>query len=99
MNWHLIGRGLRLAYLLRVPLITLVLLAGFGPISLSSNLLGNLLDQGEHRWYLFTVSFTAFLLAFTAVTTLNLILHYGARRFEGRFELELSQKRPLVAFL
>jgi predicted acylesterase/phospholipase RssA len=98
MNWRLIGRGLRLTYLLRVPLLTLLVLAAFGPISLSSDLLGNLLDQGQSGWYLFTVSFSAFLLGFTAVTTLNLILHYGNGRFEGSFEQELGQKHPLIVF-
>ena len=98
MSWRLIGRGLRLTYLLRVPLLTLLVLAALGPISLSSNLLGNLLDQGTRGWYLFTISFAAFLLGFTAVTTLNLILHYGSRRFEGAFESELAQRRPLLVF-
>jgi hypothetical protein len=73
-------------------------LASLGPLSLSSNLLGNLLDQGTSGWYLFTISFAAFLLAFTAVTTPNLILHYGNRRFEGAFESELGQSRPLLVF-
>ena len=44
------------------------------------------------------VSFSAFLLAFTAVTTLNLILHYGHLRFEGTVEKEMNQKRPLLVF-
>jgi len=99
MNWGAIGKGLRLAYLLRVPLFFLLLLAAFGPFSLWSNLLANLLDQAGDGWYLFLVSFTAFLLAFTAVTTLNLILYYGNLRFEGKLALELSQKRPLLTFL
>lgn len=99
MNWRVIGKGLRLAYLLRVPLFVLLLLAAFGPFSLWSNLLANLLDQAGKAGYLFLVSFTAFLLAFTAVTTLNLILYYGNLRFEGKFAVELSQKRPLLTFL
>ncbi len=99
MNWRLIGSGLRLAYLLRVPLLTLFLLAGFGPISLSSNLLGNLLDQQGRGGYLCLVSFAAYMLAFTAVTTLNLILYYGNLRFEGRFSQDLSQRRPLLVFV
>jgi hypothetical protein len=98
MSWQLISRGMRLTYLLRVPLLTMFVLASLGPLSLSSNLLGNLLDQGTSGWYLFTISFAAFLLAFTAVTTLNLILHYGNRRFEGAFESELGQRRPLLVF-
>jgi hypothetical protein len=98
MNWGLIGRGLRLTYVLRVPLLTLLLLAAFGPISLASNLLGNLLDQAGDGLYLFAVSFAAFLLAFTAVTTLNLILHYGKLRFESKFAQGLGQKHPLLVF-
>jgi hypothetical protein len=98
MTWRLIGRTLRLAFLLRVPLLTLALLAILGPVSLGSTLLGNLLDQGTSEWYLFTVSFSAFLLAFTAITTLNLTLHYGNDRFDDCARLNLSQKRPLLTF-
>jgi hypothetical protein len=99
MNWNLIGQGLRLSYLLRVPLLTFLLLATLGPISFSNNLLANLLDQDGNGWHLFTVSFAAFLLGFTAVTTANLILHYGNLRFEGRFEQQLAQRRPILVFL
>ena len=98
MTWRLIGRTLRLAFLLRVPLLTLALLAAIGPVSLKSSLLGNLLDQGASEWYLFTVSFSAFLLAFTAITTLNLTLYYGDDRFDDCAPLNLSQKRPLLTF-
>ena len=98
MTWRLIGRTLRLAFLLRVPLFTLALLAAIGPVSLKSNLLGNLLDQGTREWYLFTVSFSAFLLAFTAITTLNLTLYYGDDRFDDCAPLNLSPKRPLLTF-
>jgi hypothetical protein len=99
MTWRLIGRTLRLAFFLRVPLFTLFLLAAIGPASLKSSLLGNLLDQGTSEWYLFTVSFSAFLLAFTAITTLNLTLYYGDDRFDEGAQLNLSQKRPLLTFL
>jgi Patatin-like phospholipase len=108
MSWRLIGRALRLAFLLRVPLITLLLLAALGPFSLKSSLLGNLLDQGvvdqghidpaKTEWYLFTVSFSAFLLAFTAITVLNLTLHYGDDRFDEGAQLDLGQRRPLLTF-
>ncbi len=114
MNWKQIGRFLRTVFLLRVPLITLVLLASIGPFSLkkANSLLGNLFDQrvlaldgdamphirdGWTSWYLFNVSFAAFLAAFTAVAVINLILHYGKDRFEDS-ALDLDQKRPLVTF-
>jgi hypothetical protein len=101
MTWPLIGRTLRLAFLLRVPIFTLTVLAALGPLALNSSLLGNLLDQGQGRteWYLFTVSFAAFMLAFTAVTNINITLHYGADRFEEGADLGLSQKRPLLTFI
>jgi hypothetical protein len=99
MSWRLIGRTLRLVFLLRVPLLTLILLAALGPVSLNNSLLGNLLDQETRPWYLFTVSFSAFTLAFAAVTTMNLTLHYGSDRFDEGKALNLSQKRPLLTFL
>jgi hypothetical protein len=109
MTWRLIGRTLRLAFFLRVPLLTLALLAAIGPLALKSSMLGNLLDQSMMRgdrpdqatsaWYLFTVSFSAFLLAFTAITTLNLTLHYGRERFDEGAQLGLSQKHPLLTFV
>ena len=98
MTWRLIGRTLRLAFFLRVPLFTLALLAVLGPVSLTNSLLGNLLDQGMREWYLFTVSFSAFLLAFTAITTINLTLYYGDDRFDDCSQLNLSPKRPLLTF-
>ena len=101
MTWPLIGRTLRLAFLLRVPIFTLTVLAALGPLALNSSLLGNLLDQGQGRteWYLFTVSFAAFMLASTAVTTINITLHYGNDRFDQGASLGLSQKRPLLTFI
>jgi hypothetical protein len=98
MTWRLIGRTLRLAFFLRVPLFTLFLLVAIGPISLTSSLLGNLLDQGTCEWYLFTVSFSAFLLGFTAITAINLTLYYGDDRFDDCAPLNLSPKRPLLTF-
>src|ERR1039458_4373747 len=96
MNWKQIGRFFRTAFLLRIPLITLLLLAALGPLSLFSfeKLLGNLFDlrvpntsriiggtPGIHvvwtAWSLFTVSFVAFMLAWTAVSVINLRVHYG----------------------
>ena len=101
MRWPLLGRALRLAFLLRVPIFTLILLVALGPLSMTSSLASNLLDQGQGMtaWYLFTVSFSAFMLAFTAVTAINLVLHYGRERFDEAASLGLSQKRPLLTFL
>ena len=104
MQWRLIGRALRLAFLLRVPLLTLSLLAVLGPVAMQSSLLSNLFDQGNlnpvlRYWYLFLVSFAGFMLAFTAVTNINMTLHYGNDRFEDGPSLGLAQKRPLLTFL
>jgi hypothetical protein len=115
VNWTQIGRLLRTLFLLRVPLVTLVLLAAIAPVSLSVSkpLLGNLFDErvlnlelekppslstGWTAWYLLSVSFAAFLAAFTAVAVINLILHYGRDRFDDP-SLDLEQKRPLLIFL
>jgi hypothetical protein len=99
MSWSLIGRTLRLAFLLRVPLLTLILLAALGPVALGNSMISNLLDQGTNWQWLFTVSFSAFLLAFTAVTTINLTLTYGSGRFEEASKFGLAQKRPLLTFI
>ena len=74
MKWNLLGRALRLGFLLRIPLIALALLASLGPIAAGSSLLDNLLDLGTRPLDAFIVSFSAFLLAFTAIATLNLTL-------------------------
>ncbi len=114
MSWNQIGRLCRTAFLLRVPLITLLLLAGLGPLALypGEQMLGNLFDlrvahldpshapgvkAGWTAWHLFTVAFTAFTLAWTAVAVINLVLHYGRDRFEDR-ALDLDQKRPWLTF-
>lgn len=117
MNWSLVGRSFRLGFFLRVPLLTLLALAALGPVSQltsASALLGNLFDGQNDAgavWYnVFAISFAAFLLAFTAITTLNLTLHDGALRFgeepvsrdppsatTQRFEM--SQRRPGLTFV
>lgn len=102
MNWLLLGRALRLAFLLRVPLFMLLLLAALGPLakwSSASDLLDNLLDQGTHPWDIFTVSFSAFLLAFTGIATLNLTLYYGTDRLDERGTFPMCQRRPLLTFI
>jgi predicted acylesterase/phospholipase RssA len=106
MNWNQIGRALRTVFLLRVPLLTLVVLAGFGPFALVSaeKLLGNLFDLRVPgatvwtAWYLFSAAFAAFTLAWTAVAVINLVLYYGRDRFEDP-ALNLGQKRPGATFL
>ena len=105
-------------FLLRVPLITLFLLAGLGPYALvpGEQLLGNLFDLrvadpthldasgtptvavGWTAWHLFSVAFSAFVLAWTAVAVINLVLHYGRDRFDDPV-LDLDQKRPMLTFL
>jgi hypothetical protein len=99
VSWQLVGRTLRLAFLLRVPLLTLALLAVFGPISRSSPLLENLFDQGRNPLDAGMVSFAAFMLAFTAIATLNLTLHYGSERLDEHRTVRMSSRRPLLTFV
>src|SRR5262245_22695836 len=99
MNWQLVGRALRLGFLLRVPLLTLGLLATIGPIARHSALLDNLFDQGRHPLDLAMVSFAAFLLACTAIATLNLTLHYGSDRLDEYRTIPMSPRRPLLTFV
>ena len=49
-------------------------------------------------WYLFAVAFAAFMLAWTAVSVINLVVHYGRVRFADP-DLDLDQKRPGATFL
>jgi predicted acylesterase/phospholipase RssA len=118
MSWKQIGRLLRTVFLLRVPLITLFVLAGMGPFALrqGEQLLGNLFDLRvvDPRFldatgnpsvivklsalYLFAASFAAFMLAWTAVSVINLVVHYGRIRFADP-DLHLDQKRPAATFL
>ena len=84
MNWFLIGKAIRLGFLLRVPALTLLLLAAIGPIAQMTSarsLLGNLFDQRNDAgavWLnTFLVAFAAFLLAFAAITAINLVMYYG----------------------
>jgi predicted acylesterase/phospholipase RssA len=53
---------------------------------------------GWTAWYLFSVAFAAFTLAWTAVAVVNLVLHYGRDRFDDP-ALDLDQKRPGLTFL
>jgi predicted acylesterase/phospholipase RssA len=53
---------------------------------------------GLSAWYLFAVSFSAFMLAWTAVSVINLVVLYGRIRFADP-DLDLDQKRPGATFL
>jgi hypothetical protein len=101
-----IWRGLRVLFLLRVPIATLLVLAALGPLARGplQSLLGNLFDQSGYRLFgfrgggTFLVSLGSFLLAYAAVTGLNLILYYGSDRFPDAHSFRLRQKRPVLAF-
>jgi Patatin-like phospholipase len=56
------------------------------------------IDTGITAWYLFSISFAAFLTACTAIAVINLVIHYGRDRFDDP-ALDLAQKRPLLTFL
>jgi hypothetical protein len=100
MSWQQFGRFLRIVFLLRVPLITLLLLGAFGPLALTvgEELLGNLLYQGREPWHVVSVSFASFLLAFTAIAVINLIFAYGEDRLEDK-NVRLAQTRPVLTFV
>jgi predicted acylesterase/phospholipase RssA len=57
-----------------------------------------MVEVGLSAWYLFAVSFAAFMLAWTAVSVINLVVHYGRIRFDDP-NLDLDQKRPGGTFL
>jgi hypothetical protein len=87
-------------------LATLILLAVLGPVSLKivPELLGNLFDQSDYGWQFagwgtFLVSIGAFLLAYAAVTTLNLTLYYGDDRFPDSREFPLHMDHPILVFV
>jgi predicted acylesterase/phospholipase RssA len=100
MSWQQFGRLLRIVFLLRVPLVTLFLLAAFGPIasSVAEELLGNLLYQAQNPWHFFVVAFSAFLLAFTAIVAINLIFVYGEDRMDDKNQ-KFAQNRPVLTFV
>src|SRR5215469_2304225 len=56
------------------------------------------LRLGWSAWSLFAVSFAAFMLAWAAVSVINLIVHYGKDRFDDP-ALDLEQKHSLLTFL
>ena len=77
----LIGVALRLLYLARVPILILLIAAGFGPIALgtASPLLGAILDV-PNATGIAVVTVTSIVLAFACVTQINLIRAYGSQR-------------------
>jgi hypothetical protein len=98
MRSDLLGRALRLAFLLRIPLTTLALLAALGPIASGSSLLENLFDLGPYPIDAFIVSFSAFLLAYTAIACLNLTLYYGSDRLDEKRTVDMCPRHPLATF-
>jgi hypothetical protein len=72
-------------YWIRVPLLTLLVLAvlgfaaNFGPMA---SLLANLFDQGQSSWGVCSVCYCAFLLAAVCIVCINLVLYYGPDRFD-----------------
>jgi predicted acylesterase/phospholipase RssA len=114
VNWTQIGRFLRTLFLLRVPLLTLALLAVAGPFALtySKTLLGNLFDIRVVR--LTTSGYPIVLAGRTAWNLFSVSLATFLTAFAAvtvinlvihygrdRFDdpaLDLAQKRPLLTF-
>ena len=99
MRSDLLGRAFRLGFLLRIPLASLLILAGLGPVASRSTLLDNLLDLGSRPIDALPVSFAAFLLAFTAVTCINLTLYYGSERLDEHRTVEMCPRHQMVTFI
>src|SRR5215471_6546 len=99
MRTDLLGRAFRLGFLLRIPLIFLILLAALGPMAAHSSLLENLLDLGDWPLDAFIVSFSAFLLAFTCIACVNLILYYGSDRLDECRTVDMCPRHPLATFV
>lgn len=75
---------LQALYLIRYPLLVLLLIAAFMPVTLwfsLKTLLANLYDLDSFL-KTFWFSLSAFLLAYSAISTLKLILLYGGERIE-----------------
>jgi len=99
MRSDLPGRLFRLGFLLRIPLTALVLLGALGPFAGGSALMENLLDLGTHPGDAFIVSFSTFLLAFTAIACINLTLYYGSDRLDECRTVEMRPRHPLATFV
>src|SRR5579871_922127 len=93
-------RTLRMLYLLRISVGTLLLLAVLGPFANGSSLLENLLELSAYPSDIFQVSLGAFLLAYAAVTTMNLAICYGNLRFPDSSAFCVKKhRRGLIFFL
>jgi hypothetical protein len=83
MFWNRLGSVARVAYVLRFPLLTLLVLVGFGPLACltsASSMLGALFDLDGNWLALFSLDFVAVLVAMAAITAVNLVLFHGAER-------------------
>ena len=83
MTWSGIGRAARVGYVLRFPLLTLLVLVGCGPVACRTSLspfLGALFDLDGNWPALLSVDFVAVLVAMAAVTSINLFLWHGTER-------------------
>jgi hypothetical protein len=84
MTWSEVGRTARVGYILRFPLLTLLILILFGPVAcLTSlaNMLGALFDMDGSWLALLSLDFVAVLVAMAAITSINLVLWHGTERF------------------
>jgi hypothetical protein len=90
---NLIGVSLRLVYLARAPLLVLLIMAGFGPLSLgpASRLFGAILDVAN-RTGIATATTAALVVAFSCATQINLIRAYAWRRTFDRTLLVLRHR-------
>lgn len=93
------GRFIRILFLVRVAVITLILMPllgylAFGPLR---PYLAGVFNQEESCLRLVAVSMAACLTAAAAVTTVNLTLWYGTERFELPFATD-PQRFPLLIF-
>jgi predicted acylesterase/phospholipase RssA len=114
VSWTQIGRLLRTSFLLRVPLMTLAILAAAGPFALiySKSLLGNLFDVRAIRLDLSGAPtvlggrsawnlFIVSLAAFLTAIAAVTVINLVIHYGRDRFDdpaLDLDQKRPLLTF-
>jgi predicted acylesterase/phospholipase RssA len=83
MTWSDVGRAARVGYVLRFPLLTLLVLVAFGPVACLTSaapMLGALFDLDGSWLALLSVDFVAVLMAMAAVTAVNLVLWHGTER-------------------
>jgi hypothetical protein len=85
MTWSDVGRAARVGYVLRFPLLTLLILVGCGPVACLTSaapMLGALFDLDGSWLALLSVDFVAVLVAMAAVTAVNLVLWHGTERLD-----------------